>query len=73
MANSVSNVCRHGDQKINLPCVDEATLKARLIAKPQLDQNPKALKFSGITASQRRKVIVFTLYIVPFSLLLLRK
>ncbi|XP_028414460.1 dynein heavy chain 6, axonemal-like [Dendronephthya gigantea] len=46
---------RHGDQKMNLTCVDEAALKARLIAKPQLDQNPKALKFSGITASQRRK------------------
>ena len=58
MANSVSNFRRHAEQKMNLPCVDEAKLKARLIAKPQLEQNPNALKFSGLTATQRRKVNV---------------
>ncbi len=64
MANSVSNFRQHADQKMNLPCVDEAKLKARLIAKPQLGQNPKALKFSGLTASQRRKVKVLTCFML---------
>jgi hypothetical protein len=70
MANSVSNVRRHAEQKMNLPCVDEAKLKARLIAKPQLEQNPKALKFSGLTATQRRKVNVLTCYSVVINLIL---
>lgn len=58
MANSLSNFRRRSDQKINLPGIDEAKLKARLIAKPQLEQNPKALKFSGLTATQKKKVNV---------------
>lgn len=63
MANSMPNVFRHADQKMSLPCVDEAQLKARLIAKPKLEQNPKALKFSGLTATQRRKVkVLFASY-----------
>ena len=70
MANSVSNVRRHAEQKMNLPCVDEAKLKARLIAKPQLEQNPKALKFTGVTASQRRKVDVLNCYKVHLNSIL---
>ena len=56
MANSLSNIRRHNDQKMNLPGIDEAKLKARLFAKPQLEQNPNALRFSGLTATQKRKV-----------------
>ena len=56
MANSLSDIRRHSEQRIDLPGVDEAKLKARLLAKPQLGQHPKALKFSGITASQKKKV-----------------
>ena len=58
MSNSVSNVRLKTQQNMNLPCVNEAKLKARLIAKPTLGQSPNALKFSGPTAAQRRKVIL---------------
>ena len=62
MANSLSNIRRLNDQRMDLPGVDEAKLKARLYAKPQLEQNPKALKFSGITASQKKKVLLLVCF-----------
>ena len=36
--------------------LDQAQLKARLVAKPELHQRPNALKFSRTTAVQKKKV-----------------
>ena len=41
----------------SLPGIDENELRARIYAKPQLKPNPRALKFSGPTPVQLKKVI----------------
>ena len=40
----------------SLPGIDENELRARIYAKPQLKPNPKALRFSGPTPVQLKKV-----------------
>lgn len=39
-----------------LPGIDENKLRSRIYCKPQLSPYPKALKFSGPTPVQERKV-----------------
>lgn len=41
-----------------LPGIDENQLRARIYAKPQISQNPKALRFTGPTPVQQKKVNV---------------
>ena len=40
----------------SLPGIDENELRARIYAKPQLKPNPRALRFSGPTPVQLKKV-----------------
>ena len=40
----------------SLPGIDQNELRARIYAKPQLKPNPRALRFSGPTPVQRKKV-----------------
>ena len=42
----------------SLPGIDENELRARIYAKPQLKPNPRALKFSGPTPVQLKKVSI---------------
>ena len=65
MARNGASTLANGGRKPNsngrndafaLPGIDENELRARIYARPQLKANPKALKFSGPTPVQLKKV-----------------
>lgn len=54
----------------SLPGIDENELRARIYAKPQLKPNAKALRFSGPTPVQLKKVsssVKYLLHVAIFS------
>jgi hypothetical protein len=51
-----------------LPGIDENKLRSRIYCKPQLSPYPKAIKFSGPTPVQERKVsIIVTWFECTYS------
>lgn len=65
MAQNGASTLANGNRKpannprsdaFSLPGIDENELRARIYAKPQLKPNPRALRFSGPTPVQLKKV-----------------
>lgn len=52
----------------SLPGIDENELRARIYAKPQLKPNPKALRFSGPTPVQLKKVSSSVKYLLHVAI-----
>ena len=65
--NGASTLANGGRKPVNnprsdafsLPGIDENELRSRIYAKPQLKPNPRALRFSGPTPVQLKKVRLF--------------